>query len=205
MFYICSVRLTPTPLPEILPSFRWSPATQRRFVEVMAETGSVRIAAASVSKTHRAAYQLRKRAEGRCFGVGWDAATLIIRHVMEGKMMAAALEGTESVGVRQPGAQRLSWRQVNPALGRGRGMGLLTRLDRAVEKMATDAERYHLARLACGDFEVFLGLLGRDATDVEWRGFFAARQADENVVYGGYLHVFPPFLSGDTAAQQGRR
>jgi hypothetical protein len=164
---------------------------QRRFVEILAECGSVRVAAAAVSKTHRAAYQLRNRADGRWFGIGWDAATMSAQDMTADRMLEAAMTPLEYVGVRAEGSSRMSWRLTDPALGRGRGMALLNRLDKAVAKIAADAERYRLARLAGGDFEAYLALLGRGAAAAEWQAFFAEAQSFENDVLYGYLHGFP--------------
>ena len=166
---------------------------QRRFVGILAECGSVRVAAAAVSKTHRAAYQLRHRPEGRWFGVGWDAAIGIARDYMVDRMMEAAITPVEYVRVRAVGERRMSWRRTDPALGRGRGMALLTRLDKAVAKISADAEACRLARLAQGDFDAFLALLGRGAAEDEYRAFFAEAGVAQNDVLYGYLHGFSPF------------
>lgn len=182
------MRILPSNLSEIFPTFRWSAATQRRFVETLAESGSVRVAAASVSKTHRAAYQLRKRADGRWFAVGWDAAILRARDLMEGRMMEAAFAPVEYEGVRLPGSARRSWRRTDPALARGRGMALLHRLDKAAAKIIADVARNGLARLALAEWDDFLELLGRDTEEAEWQGFWDALRELENDVLCGYLH-----------------
>jgi hypothetical protein len=197
------MKSVPSPSPEILPAFRWNPAMQRRFVEVMAETGSARVAAASVSKTHRAAYQLRKRPEGRWFGICWDAAVLVMRRVSEGGMMDAALQPIEYIGMRNTDTQRLSWRRADPALGRGRGMALLTRLDNAVATIAADAERYQLVIAVSSDFDNALGLLGSGASDAGWHGFFDAARASENNILCGYLHAFPPVFAAGRMSSEG--
>lgn len=164
---------------------------QRRFVEILAQSGSVRVAAASVSKTHRAAYQLRKRPEGRWFAVGWDAAILYMRTMMEGRMMEAAFEPIEYEGVRVAGSARRSWRRTDPVLGRGRGMALLHRLDKAAAPIVADEDRYRLAQLALSEWDDFLGLLGRDTEEEEWDGFWGALQDNENDVLYGYLYANP--------------
>ncbi len=169
---------------------------QRRFVEILAECGSVRVAAAAVSKTHRAAYQLRNRAEGRWFGIGWDAATMWAQDMTADRMLEAAVTRIEFVGVRAQGSSRMLWRRTDPALGRGRGMALLTRLDKAVAKIAADAEAYRLARLARGDFDAYLALLGRGAAEADWQAFFAEAGSPENDILYGYLRGFP----GNSAA-----
>jgi len=50
--------------PALPPSYRWTPTTQRRFLEVLAQTGSITLACAVVSMSRQAAYAFRRR---------WDA------------------------------------------------------------------------------------------------------------------------------------
>ncbi|HJS13403.1 MAG TPA: hypothetical protein VJ811_19245, partial [Sphingopyxis sp.] len=45
-------------------SYHWTPKLQRDFLDHLAVTGSVRIAATRVSMSPSAAYQLRRRPEG---------------------------------------------------------------------------------------------------------------------------------------------
>lgn len=55
-------------------SYHWTPALQRQFLEHVADTGSVRIAADRVGMSPSAAYQLKQRPEGAAFRLGWAAA-----------------------------------------------------------------------------------------------------------------------------------
>ena len=48
-------------------SYHWTPALQRAFLDHLAVTGSVQIAASRVSMSPGAAYQLRHRARGVAF------------------------------------------------------------------------------------------------------------------------------------------
>ena len=179
--------------PDNHPGFRWSATTQRRFVEVLAETGSVRVAAASVSKTHRAAYRLRGRPDGRWFGVGWDAAIGIARDYMADRMLEAAMGPIEYVGVREAGAGRLSWRRTDATLARGRGMALLRRLDKAAANIAAEPARYRLAYQAQGDFLAFLALLGRGAAEDEYQAFLRSRRRSISTFYVDTCTVFRRF------------
>jgi hypothetical protein len=43
------------------PPYRWTPLTQRRFLEVLAQTGSIKRACAVVSISRQAAYAFRRR------------------------------------------------------------------------------------------------------------------------------------------------
>lgn len=52
----------------------WTPARQIGFLETLADTGSVRDAAASVGMTETSAYRLRRRADAGGFDAAWTAA-----------------------------------------------------------------------------------------------------------------------------------
>ncbi|MEO6091405.1 MAG: hypothetical protein ABIT04_01235 [Novosphingobium sp.] len=52
----------------------WTPATQGEFVGMLAETGSVRAAAAWVGMSREGAYRLRRRAGAEGFALAWDVA-----------------------------------------------------------------------------------------------------------------------------------
>lgn len=74
--------ITP-PLPDTIPTpdpqrrvDGWSPARQRRFLEILAATGVIMLACEGVRITARSAYTLRIRHDGAAFRLGWDAAIL---------------------------------------------------------------------------------------------------------------------------------
>lgn len=52
----------------------WTPDRQRRFIEVLADSGSVSAAARAVDMTAQSAWRLRRRADARAFDAAWDAA-----------------------------------------------------------------------------------------------------------------------------------
>ena len=52
----------------------WTAGRQRKFIDVLAETGCVSDAAAAVGLTPRSAYKLRLRPEADSFNRAWDAA-----------------------------------------------------------------------------------------------------------------------------------
>ena len=52
----------------------WSPAKQRRFIEALADTGSVLVAAQSVGMTDRSAQMLRRSPGAQGFDRAWSAA-----------------------------------------------------------------------------------------------------------------------------------
>jgi hypothetical protein len=150
--------------------YHWTPIAQRRFIETLAATGSVQLACDSVSMSRVSAYRFRRRAEGAAFAVGWDAAVLIAQQEHGDKLMHYALEPIESIGTRHPETRRLRWRRSDPALGRGKGMALLQRLDTASAKLG-DVARAR-AHAAMGDFEVFLGLVERGDAEDKFKSFF---------------------------------
>jgi hypothetical protein len=57
MFTLCSIKVTPSSPP----SYHWTPLTQRRFLEVLAQTGSIKRAGAAVSMSRQAVYAFRRR------------------------------------------------------------------------------------------------------------------------------------------------
>src|SRR4051812_45964497 len=50
----------------------WTEDKQRRFIEVLADTGLVNVAARAVGMTREGAYQLRRAAHGAAFARAWD-------------------------------------------------------------------------------------------------------------------------------------
>jgi hypothetical protein len=73
------------------PTYHWTPASQRAFLAHLAVEGSVRRAAAHVSMSPRAAYDLRYRREGMAFRMGWAAAILIARDRLSDDLIDRAL------------------------------------------------------------------------------------------------------------------
>jgi hypothetical protein len=78
----------------------WKPHVQQRFIEALAETGSVAAACRRVGRTDHGAYQLRRHPEAASFRAAWDAALdLGVRRIEDGAM-DRALYGTEEVVVQ---------------------------------------------------------------------------------------------------------
>ena len=62
----------------------WTSQRQRDFLERLAATGSVTVAARSVAMSRESAYALRRRADARGFAQAWDAArVLAVEHLTE--------------------------------------------------------------------------------------------------------------------------
>lgn len=76
----------------------WTAAKQRRFIEVLAETGIVRRAAASVGMSEESAHRLARRPDAKAFCDAWDAALRMAARPAAAKLYEYALDGmTETV------------------------------------------------------------------------------------------------------------
>lgn len=76
----------------------WTAAKQRRFIEVLAETGIVRIAAAAVGMSEASAHRLARRPDAAAFCHAWDAALRMAARPAAAKLYEYALDGmTETV------------------------------------------------------------------------------------------------------------
>lgn len=76
----------------------WTAAKQRRFIEVLAETGIVRLAAAAVGMSEASAHRLARRPDAASFCCAWDAAFRMAARPAAGKLYEYALDGmTETV------------------------------------------------------------------------------------------------------------
>ena len=80
----------------------WSPARQRRFLEILAATGVIMLACEGVRITARSAYTLRIRHDGAAFRLGWDAAILIARARLADDLLSRAIMGSEEVIRKDP-------------------------------------------------------------------------------------------------------
>jgi hypothetical protein len=105
--------------------YRFTPAVQRAFLEVLAETGSAAQAAKAVNKSRAAAYGLRQRGEGEAFRLGWYGAMLIARDTLCDDLMERAIYGQTDVMERDPETGR----RVRSRTDNRLGMSMLTRLD----------------------------------------------------------------------------
>ena len=73
----------------------WKPEVQRRFIEALAETGSVKAACARVGRADHGAYALRRHPEGESFRAAWQAAIDIAMRRLEDAMLDRAINGVE--------------------------------------------------------------------------------------------------------------
>jgi hypothetical protein len=73
----------------------WTEEKQRRFIEVLADTGQVGLAAREVGMTRETAYRLRRSAHGAAFARAWDAARHHAGSLLEDVAFDRAIEGVE--------------------------------------------------------------------------------------------------------------
>ncbi|MGK6353673.1 hypothetical protein ACMGDH_00435 [Sphingomonas sp. DT-207] len=73
----------------------WTEEKQRRFIETLADTGLVNVAARTVGMSRASAYQLRRSPHGAAFARAWDAARHHAGGLIEDLTFERAIEGTE--------------------------------------------------------------------------------------------------------------
>lgn len=73
----------------------WTEEKQRRFIETIADTGLVNVAARAVGMSRASAYALRRAAHGAAFARAWDAARQHAAGLIEDIAFERAIEGTE--------------------------------------------------------------------------------------------------------------
>lgn len=105
-----------TPVPRIKDrSNGWKPEVQQRFIEALAETGSVAAACKRLGRANVGAYLLRRHPEAASFRAAWDAALELGVRRIEDEAMDRALYGVEEV-VIQNGETVLKRRRYNERL-----------------------------------------------------------------------------------------
>lgn len=73
---------------------RWSRDKMQRFIEMLAETGSVREAARAVGMSRQSAYRIRARLLGQPFDLAWEAAFEFGLQQIAHEALDRALNGT---------------------------------------------------------------------------------------------------------------
>jgi hypothetical protein len=148
----------------------WTAATQRRFLEAIAEGFGVEHACRTVGLSTASAYAFRRTAAGAAFALGWRAATLVARESIAETLLVRALEGQVDTVVRPDGTTLTRHRYDNRL-----ATSLLARLDRQVESVP-DAD-VKAARLVAQEFDAFLALVDRDEGPARAGLFLASRSA----------------------------
>lgn len=152
--------ITP-PLPDKVPTpdpqrrvDGWSPARQRRFLEILAATGVIMLACEGVRITARSAYTLRIRHDGAAFRLGWDAAILIARARLADDLLSRAIMGSEETIRKDPDNYEVRRHRHDNRLA----MSMLARLDRMADSPPEGSDAA-LARVVAQDFSAYLDLI----------------------------------------------
>lgn len=127
-------------------AYHWTPESRSRFIDVLARTGNVRHAAASVGMTRESAYRLRRRKAEADFAHAWDAAILVAQAYVGDIILDHAMSPIKYRAVVSATTGRTGWRRAEPLLGAGHGLGLVTRLDRSAACVERNAVRHGAAQ-----------------------------------------------------------
>jgi hypothetical protein len=152
--------------------YHWSGENKRAFLEELSITGNVSEACKIVGKSRRAAYNARHKGGERGFRIGWDAAMLAARVVVQDVLYERALNGQQSETVRDPDNNRT----VRHNFDNRMTMGLLTRLDKYADNIQPRWSDAGFAQIALQEFDVFLGLVEAGVDDDALAKWFAARE-----------------------------
>ena len=94
----------------------WTEEKQRRFIEALADTGVVGLAAKAVGMTRESANRLRRSPHGAAFSRAWDAARAAAGSVIEDVAFERALEGVAQNIYDEDGAVVCTKRVYNDRL-----------------------------------------------------------------------------------------
>ena len=94
----------------------WTEEKQRRFIEVLADTGQVSRAAKAVGLTRESAYKLRRQPHAAAFARAWDAARHHAGDLIEDTAFERAIEGEERPVFNEYGEVIATKRVVNDRL-----------------------------------------------------------------------------------------
>jgi hypothetical protein len=94
----------------------WTEEKQRRFIEELADTGIVRVAAKAVGMTPQSAYRLRRSPDGAAFARAWDIARQHAGALLEDIAFERAIEGVEQNIFDEHGTVVCTKRVVNDRL-----------------------------------------------------------------------------------------
>ncbi len=158
--------------------YHWSSAAKRNFLEELSMTGSVSEACRVVGKSRRAAYNLRTRKGGRGFRIGWDAAMLAARVIVQDILLERAIDGQQSISSRDVEGNRT----VRHSYDNRMTLGLLTRLDKYADTLQPRWSDMGFAQIACQELDGFFDLVEAGTSDAALADWFAAREPLEWVV-----------------------
>ena len=150
----------------------WSGAHQKRFLEAIADGGTVRDACKLVRLSPQSAYAFRRKPKGRAFDLGWKAADLLAREKVAADILVRALDGQEHTTTREDGSTVTRHSYDNRL-----ALTMLARLDRYADASENTAPG-HAARMVAGDFDAYLDLVGAEGGPARAGLFMLARNAD---------------------------
>lgn len=104
------------PVPRQRRADGWSPATQREFIEALADTGSVTDAARTVRMTPKSCYRLRRSPGAEGFAAAWDAAIAEASKRLVDIAFDRAINGVEDPIVGPDGIAIYTRRRYNDRL-----------------------------------------------------------------------------------------
>ncbi len=139
--------------------YHWDSANQQAFLEHLAELGSVTQAARHVNMSPRSAYNLRHRADGVAFRLGWQAAILLARGRLADDLLDRAIYGHEEETLRCETGYDGRVKTIRRKFDARLGMAVLSRLDRMAEEAASKTGETQLVQIIAGDFDRFLTFL----------------------------------------------
>lgn len=129
----------------------WTPERQRAFLEAIADGATVESACRLVGLSAASAYNLRRRANGAAFALGWRGANLLARDRLADRLLRRAVEGHVVTTTRASG-EVVEQHRFDHALA----SRLLARLDRQTEE---SAPAHAAAQAVAGEFDQFLDLV----------------------------------------------
>ncbi len=121
----------------------WTPERQRRFIEALADCGSVGEAAARAGMSKQSAYKLRRHPAAVDFRAGWDAAIADAWRRIEETAIERAISGEIEI-IERDGVQITRHRPCAPQLL----VHMLDRAERARSAARAGAEREAATALA---------------------------------------------------------
>lgn len=147
----------------------WTPQRIRIFLVTLADCGCVTTAAGAAGISVRSAYNLRNRAEGRAFHIGWEAALQLAKRRLADSLMARAMHGCVDQ-IRKDGEIVAERCRFDNRLS----MATLTRLDQRAAASSAEAEA---VRIVTEEFDSFVA--AASASGAGGAEFIASRrQAD---------------------------
>lgn len=129
----------------------WTAERKATFLLTLAQTGVVATACKAAEMSVSSAYFLRREQRETMFALGWKAAHLLARELLDDRLLEYALCGIESVVTK---AEGITHRR---AFHSGLSMAVLNRLDRRAA--APDDQEMGLVRRLCARFDAFINLI----------------------------------------------